>query len=133
MLIRYNAKDVIIVTSINTIPILIIVLINPVLILIKYVSTGDRINDNIINNNIVIINYFSILINFMFFSIFLVTKFVFNKIFTKNAIIVPRSIPFIPRNFINIIDNIRLVTAHINICFLLSLNNPSALISATSG
>ena len=106
MLIRYNAKDVIIVTSINTIPILIIVLKNPVLILIKYVSTGDRTNDNIINNNIVIIKYFSTLINFMFFNIFLVTKFVFNKIFTKNAIIVPRSIPFIPRNFINIIDKL---------------------------
>ena len=40
------------------------------LILIKYVSTGDRTNDNIINNNIVIIKYFSTLINFMFFNVY---------------------------------------------------------------
>ena len=32
-----------------------------------------------------------------------------------------------------IIDKNKLVNAHINICFLFSLNNPSALIIATSG
>ena len=124
---------VISVTKMNTIPSFIIVLIKPVLILTKYDSTGVRINDNVINNSIVMIKYFKTSISFTSINIFLVTRFVFRKIFTKKAIAVPNNIPFIPKKFINTIDNTKLVVAHIKICFLLSLNRPSAFIRATSG
>ena len=121
------------VTKINTIPSFIIVLIKPVLILTKYDSTGVKINDNITNNSIVMIKYFNTSISFTSFNIFLVTRFVFSNIFTKKAIAVPNNIPFIPKKFISIIDNTKLVVAHIKMCFLLSLNRPSAFIKASRG
>lgn len=133
LLIKYNIIMVINVTKMNTIPSFIIVLIKPVLILTKYDSTGVKTNDNIINNSIVMIKYFNTSISFTFFNIFLVTRFVFNNMFTKKAMAVPNNIPFIPKKFISIIDNTKLVMAHIKICFLLSLNRPSAFINATSG
>ena len=117
------------VTKINTIPSF-IVLIKPVLILTKYDSTGVKINDNITNNSIVMIKYFNTFISFTSFNIFLVTRFVFSNIFTKKAIAVPNNIP---KKFISIIDNTKLVVAHIKMCFLLSLNRPSAFIKATRG